>query len=168
MSGLTRNRARTLTVAALAATAAFVGSAFVLASSGDAGTKAKTRVIYLSAVEWKGSAEVAKEPFPTSPLPAGGGYERFPPDASGKWSVETYRFDTGLVAACRGERVTLKIFGVNAPFHDITIPQFNRNFRVKRGELTTVSFAVKKTGIFPIVCVTHQPSHRADLVVLPC
>ncbi len=168
MFNLAHNRRRALAVAALAATAALVTVGFILVPGGNAGTQGKSRVLYLSAVEWKGSADTAKEPFPTSPLPKGGGYERFPPDASGKWSVETYRFDSATVAACRGERVTLKIFGVNAAYHDITMPQFNRNFRVKRGQLSTVSFVAKKVGIFPIICLTHQPSHRADLLVLPC
>lgn len=168
MLSLVHRRGRTLVVAAFAVTAALVVLAFVLAPGGDARTEAKSRVLYLTAVEWKGSAEVAKEPFPTSPLPAGGGYERIAPDASGKWNVETYRFDSATVAACRGERVTLKVFGVNAAFHDITMPQFNRNFRVSRGQLSTVRFVAGKVGIFPIICVTHQPAHRADLVVLPC
>lgn len=168
MFSLAHHRGRTLVVAAFAVTAALVALAFVLAPGGDAGTQAKSRVLYLSAVEWKGSAEVAKEPFPTAPLPAGGGYERFAPDASGKWNVETYRFDSATVAACRGERVTLNVFGVNAAFHDITMPHFKRSFRVKRGQLSTVSFVAKRVGIFPIICLTHQPSHRADLVVLPC
>ena len=78
-------------------------------------------MIYMSAVEWKGSSNVSKEAYPTSPLPKGGGYERSrratrssrasPP---GTWAVETYRFDTAVVVACKGERVVLKIFGVNA------------------------------------------------------
>ena len=112
--------------------------------------------------------EAAKEPFPTAPLPAGGGYERFAPDATGKWSVETYRFDTAVVAACQGERVVLKIFGVNAKSHQIVIPAFNKNFTVYRGQLATSVFKANKTGIFQITCITHRPSHTADLIVLPC
>lgn len=128
----------------------------------------KTRTIYLSAVEWKGSANVAKEAYPTAPLPAGGGYERFEPDAAGNWSVETYRFDSAMVAACKGERVVLNIFGVNAKEHHLTIPDFRRNFTVYRGRLATTSFVARRVGIFPIICISHQPSHRADIVVLPC
>jgi hypothetical protein len=160
-----------LLVMAVSATAlVLAGLAVALFSTDEAKAgKAPIRPIYLTAVEWKGSAEVAKEPFPTSPLPEGGGYERIPPDAAGKWNVETYRFDSAVVFACQGDRVVLRVFGVNAAFHDITMPDFNRNFRVNRGELTTVqSFLVKKVGIFPIICLTHKPSHRADLVVMPC
>ena len=87
---------------------------------------------------------------------------------AGKWAVETYRFDTAVVAACKGERVVLKIFGVNAKSHEITIPDFNKSFTVYRGQLATSVFKVKETGIFPIICITHKPSHTADLIVLDC
>lgn len=144
------------------------GLAIAASSTGDTKAKLKQRTIYLTAAEWKGSANVADEPFPTAPLPEGGGYELIAPDATGTWRVETYRFDSALVAACAGEKVTLKIFGVNAAFHDITIPAFDKNFRVERGKLSTVSFVARKPGIYPIICLTHQPSHRADLLVLAC
>ena len=143
------------------------GVALVLVSSGGASPQAKQRTLYLTAVEWKGSATAADEPFPTAPLPEGGGYELIPTGADGKWAVETYRFDSAVVVAYQGERVTLNVFGVNAKFHDISMPDFNKAFRVERGKLSTVSFKVNKVGIFPIICLTHQPSHRADLVVLP-
>ncbi len=151
-----------------------IGAASVAVSDGDAKAAVKTRMIYLSAVEWKGSTNVSKEPYPTAPLPAGGGYESFPPghpevaSEAGKWAVETYRFDSAVVAACKGERVVLKIFGVNAKEHVTTIPDFGKNFTIRRGQMSTVVFRVPNTGIFPIVCITHKPSHTADLVVLPC
>ena len=109
-------------------------------------------------------------------MPFVGGYESCPPgsqecDLKGdttKWAVETYRFDTAVVAACKGERVVLKIFGVNAKSHEITIPDFDKSFTVYRGQLATSVFKVKETGIFPIICITHKPSHTADLIVLDC
>ena len=159
---------KVILILVLVAAALSTGLAVAATTSGDAKAKASERVIYLSAVEWKGSANVSKEAFPTSPLPEGGGYERFAPDEAGDWSVETYRFDSAMVAACQGEKVTLKIFGVNAAFHDVTIPNFKKAVRVSRGQLATVSFIAKKAGIFPIICLTHQPSHRADLLVLDC
>ena len=85
-----------------------------------------------------------------------------------KWAVETYRFDTALVGACVGERVVLNIFGVNAAQHQINIPDFGKSFLVKRGMLSRVAFRVTKPGLYPIVCITHQPSHRADLLVSSC
>ncbi len=154
-----------LLAAALAV--AFASTFGTFASVGESAAKLKSRTIYLSAVEWKGGSNVSKEAFPTAPVPAGGGYELIPPDAKGDWSTETYRFDSAVVVAYEGERVTLKIWGVNAAYHDIVMSNFNRNFRVSRGQLSTVRFVTKKAGIYPIICVTHMPSHRADLVVLP-
>ena len=147
-----------------------------LSAGDEAKAAVKVRQIYMTAVEWKGSASVAKRPYPAAPLPRGGGYESCAPgseecDLKGdttKWAVETYRFDTALVAACVGERVTLNIFGVNAAEHHINVPDFGKSFVVKRGMLSRVTFKVKKPGLYPIICITHQPSHRADLLVSSC
>jgi len=163
-------------MAALVVAALSASAAFALSTGGEATAAVKVRQIYMSAVEWKGSASVSKEPYPTVALPGGGGYESCPPgsqecDLKGdatKWAVETYRFDTALVAACVGERVTLNIFGVNSAHHDINVPDFGKSFRVKRGMLSRVSFKVTKPGLYPILCITHQPSHRADLLVSSC
>ena len=159
----------TLVVAAVS-----MGAALVVASGSEAKGDVKVRQIYMSAVEWKGSASVAKEAFPTAALPTGGGYERFAPGSTEmegdqtKWAIETYRFDTGVVAACVGERVTLNIFGVNSAYHDINVPDFGKSFRVKRGTIARTTFTVKKPGLYPIICITHMPSHRADLLVMTC
>ncbi len=118
-----------------------VGAALAVTGGSEAKAAVKTRQIYMSAVEWKGSATVAKEAYPTAALPSGGGYESFAPGSEEmagdqtKWAVETYRFDTALVGACVGERVTLNIFGVNAAEHHINIPDFGKSFVVKRGML---------------------------------
>jgi plastocyanin len=161
---------------AFAVAAVSVGAAFALSTEGEANAAVKARQIYMSAVEWKGSASVAKEAYPTARLPGGGGYESCAPgsqecDLKGdttKWAVETYRFDTALVAACVGERVTLNIFGVNAAEHHINVPDFGKSFVVKRGMLARTTFKVTKPGLYSIVCITHQPSHRADLLVSSC
>lgn len=174
MIGLKLRSRNAVVVAAFVTVAAATAAAVAFVPSSDAGTQVKTRTIYMSAVEWKGSASVAKEPYPTQPLPAGGGYESFPPGSPevngdpGKWAVETYRFDTAVVAACKGEKVVLKMFGVNAASHQIVIPDFKKRVTIYRGRLATTSMIAKEVGIFPIICATHMPAHRADLVVLPC
>lgn len=144
------------------------------AVSGDAAKskKAGKRTVYLSAAEWKGSATVAEEPFPTSRLPSGpegSSYGLKAPDATGKWEVETYRFDTPVITALEGEKVTLKIFGVNGKLHPVMLPDFygERAFQVKRGELTTIRFRAKKAGIYEMHCHIHLPAMVADIVVLP-
>jgi plastocyanin len=167
---------RVALLAAFAVAIASAGAFFATSSGDEANAAVKVRQIYMSAVEWKGSASVAKEAYPTATLPGGGGYESCAPgsqecDLKGdttKWAIETYRFDTALVAACVGERVTLNIFGVNSAHHDINLPDFGKSFRVRRGMLSRVTFKVTKPGIYPILCITHQPSHRADLLVSSC
>ncbi len=160
--------AGTLALASVAVSLAFVGTS-------DATTAAATRTLYVSAVEWKGSASVAKEPYP-GPVPPGGGWESCAPGSDGcdlkgdttKWAVETYRFDTAVVVAYAGERVLIKAFGVNAAKHDIVVPALKKSFTITRGVVTTANLGVvKKPGIYQILCVTHPPAHQMDLVVLP-
>jgi len=157
----------------LAALAAALALAFV--GKSEATTAAATRTLYVSAVEWKGSADVAKEPYP-GPVPPGGGYESCPPGSqecglkgdTTKWAVETYRFDTATVVAYAGERVVIKAFGVNAAQHPIVVPALKKSFLIRRGVVTTADLGVvKKPGIYNVLCTLHRPSHQMDLVVLP-
>jgi len=149
--------------------------AFVGKSAATTTATAATRTLYVSAVEWKGSASVAKEPYP-GPVPAGGGYESCPPgsqecDLKGdttKWAVETYRFDTATVVAYAGERVVINAFGVNAAKHDIVVPKLKKSFTIMRGVVTRADLGVvSKPGIYKILCITHPPAHQMDLVVMP-
>jgi plastocyanin len=170
-------RKRLLLLAGLVLVSLSAALALALASSGEAAKQRPKRDIFLSAVEWKGSAEVAKEPYPgDSSLPCNGGvcgYESFGPgheEVDGdpnKWAIETYRFDSAVVFAYAGERVTLNMFGVNSKEHDIVLPEFGKRVVVKRGVLAKLTFNVDKPGIYKIICLTHPPSHQADLVVLP-
>jgi hypothetical protein len=168
---------RSNTIVAIAGVLAALVVALLIAFVGksEATTAAATRTLYVSAVEWKGSASVAKEPYP-GPVPAGGGWESCPPgsqecDLKGdttKWAVETYRFDTTTVVAYAGERVVIKAFGVNAAKHDIVAPKLKKSFTILRGVVTTADLGVvSKPGIYKILCITHPPEHQLYLVVMP-
>lgn len=124
------------------------------------------RTIYLTALEYKGSTEVAKEPFPTAALPTGGGYILKEP-VDGKWETSTYRWDPGVIVVNQGDEVELKIFGVNGKEHPASIEGYVPSFKVMRGQLTTVSFKADKVGTFKIVCTAHLPSMEGYLMVLP-
>ncbi len=124
------------------------------------------RVIYMAAVEPKGDTTVEQEPFPTTPLPGGGGYALKPPDANGRWEVETYRWAPGTVVTYQGDRVSLEIIGVNGREHQLRIEGYNLTGAVTRGNLTQLSFTADRPGIYKIICAIHQPSMQADLVVL--
>ncbi len=170
-----KKRKKLAAFAGLMLIALAVALPLAVASKGTAGATATTRTLYATAVEWKGSASVASEPYP-GPVPAGGGYESCAPgsmdcDLNGntaKWAIETYRFDTAMVAAFVGERVVLQIFGVNAAKHDIVVPAFKKTFTIKRGVVSVIDLGVmKKAGSYKILCVSHPPSHQMDLLVLP-
>ena len=126
------------------------------------------RVVYMSAVEWKGSTTTDKEPYPgNSSAPAGGGYILRYPDATNTWYSQTYRWEPGVIVVNQGDRVTLKIWGVNGKEHPSTIEGYGNTFTVKRGQLTEVTFTADKAGTFQINCGIHAPSMTAYLLVLP-
>lgn len=143
-----------------------VSMALVLAACGTASAPAAAkRTIYMTALEYKGSTEVAKEAFPAQAVPAGGGYILKEPK-DGKWETSTYRWEPGTVVVYQGDDVELQIWGVNGADHPSRIEGYEKAFNVKRGQLTTVSFKADKTGVFRILCDVHNPSMTGTLVVL--
>jgi plastocyanin len=152
-----------LVLGALAMTVAVTAGAWLTLEGGAAaGPK---RVIYMSAVEHKGST--SSEPFPSATPPPGGGYILKPPDATGKWETSTYRWEPGTIMVNKGEEVELWIWGVNGATHPSHIEEYVPQFTVTRGNLTVLSFTADKVGTFRIHCSAHQPSMEALLVVLP-
>ena len=127
-----------------------------------------TRTVYMAAVEPKGGTGVSQEAFPNpSLLPAGGGYVLKAPDNTGRWEVSTYQWQPSFIVVNQGEQVTLEIIGINGAEHVSSLPPYVDKFTVKRGQLTKVTFTASRAGIFPIICVSHQPSMTGYLVVLP-
>lgn len=142
-----------------------VVAGLLVAACGTAGAPPAKRTIYMSALEYKGTTEVAKEPFPPAAAPTGGGYELKAP-ADGKWQTSTYRWEPGTVVVNQGDEVELQIWGVNGANHPGRIEGYDKTFTVKRGQLTSVSFRADKAGIFRILCDVHNPSMTGTLVVL--
>ncbi len=126
-----------------------------------------TRTIFMAAVEPKGGTGVSSEASPTAALPGGGGYILKAPDSTGRWEVSTHQWQPGFVVAREGERVTLEIIGINGAEHVASLPPYVQSFTVRRGQLTRVTFTANRAGLFPVLCVTHQPSMTGYLVVLP-
>lgn len=123
-------------------------------------------VINMSAVEYKGSTEVAKEPFPAQAAPPGGGYILKPP-TDGKWETSAYRWAPEVITVFRGDDVELRIFGINGAEHPSKIEGYVDSFNVKRGQLTTVAFKADRVGVFKLICAIHLPSMEGYLIVLP-
>lgn len=168
------SRRRVLWTATLVAVATL--SMFVV-GAGRAPAEGQRRKIYMSAVEYKGGANVADEAFPPAAepgtvelAPLGGGYGLEPPDETGRWEVETYRFEPGFLVASRGERITLEIAGINGARHEVELESPSgeeREFVVVRGRLTRVRFRADEAGIWHLYCITHPPGMTAEILVLP-
>ena len=125
------------------------------------------RTIYMTLVEPKGTANISTEPFPTSSLPEGEGYELKAPDESGNWVVETYAFSPSVIVVNQGDTVNIKMLGINGALHHVSIENYVDPFDIHRGELKEISFITDKAGTFKISCSVHQPSMEGYLMVLP-
>lgn len=125
------------------------------------------RTFYINAVEPKGTANIAKEPFPDSTLPAGEGYELKKPDEQGNWVIETYVFDPSVIVVYEGDQVTLNILGVNGKVHAISVKGYVDEFELHRGELKSVTFTADKAGTIEFICSIHQPTMHGQIIVLP-
>ena len=125
------------------------------------------RTIYINLIEPKGSTSVEKEPFPTTALPEGGGYELKAPDETGNWVVETYAFSPSVVVVNQGDTVNIKMLGLNGALHKISIENYIEEFDIHRGELREISFVADKAGTFRMSCDIHRPAMEGYLMVLP-
>ena len=129
---------------------------------------AEKRFFTVLAVEPKGGTTVDKEPFPTGPLPPGGGYVIAQPDVkTSRWEVSAYVWQPSQIIVNEGDEVTLEFVGINGAAHPTTIAAFGQTFMVKRGEVHRITFTANKVGIFGIICSTHKPSMSGELVVMP-
>lgn len=151
----------------IAAVAATVVAGFAVSLQPEPAAAQATRTIYMAAVEPRGGVGVSSEPYPTAALPGGGGYVLRAPDSTGRWEVSAYQWQPGFIVARQGEQVTLEIIGINGAEHVSALPPFVEKFTVKRGQITRLSFAADRAGVFPIICVNHQPSMTGYLTVLP-
>lgn len=154
-----------ITVALRSLTAAAVAAGVLATAAGTA--EAAKRHIVVTAVEPKGGANVEKEPFPTAPLPEGGGYVLKKPDDTGRWEIAVYVFDPRQIIVDEGDEVTLDFVGINGASHPVTIEAYGQTFELKRGEAHSVTFVADKPGRHSIICSAHQPTMVAELIVNP-
>ena len=146
--------------------AAVVGAQLGLMDAAHSQTDEK-RFFTIAAVEPRGGVTVDKEAFPTDPLPSGGGYVIRQPDQTGRWEVSAYLWSPSQIVVNQGDEVTLEFVGINGASHPTEIQGLGKSFTLKRGQVTRVEFKADRPGVFPIVCGTHQPSMRGEVVVLP-
>lgn len=68
--------------------------------------------------------------------------------------IEAYQFAPGTVNANEGERVELRIRGVNGHRHDFVIEGLGISGTIEKNKETIIRFTAKE-GIYRIVCTTH-------------
>lgn len=125
------------------------------------------RFFTVAAVEPRGGVNVNQEPFPSEPLPSGGGFVIRPPDQTGRWEISAYVWMPSQFVVNQGDEVTLEFVGINGAAHPTEIKGFGKVFTLKRGHVMRIDFKAEKPGVYPVICSTHQPSMRAEIVVLP-
>lgn len=125
------------------------------------------RFFTIAAVEPRGGVNVSQEPFPIEALPPGGGYVVKQPDSAGRWEVSAYVWAPSQVVVNQGDEVTLEFVGINGAAHPTEMQGLGKAFILKRGHAVRVDFRADQPGVYPVICSTHQPSMRAEIVVLP-
>lgn len=133
----------------------------------------RERTIHMTALEYKGTANADEGTEPaavpgTLPLaPVGSGY-LLKNVGSTAWQVSTYRFEPGSVTVAVGDVVTLEIVGINGKVHHARlIPPVGDPIAVivARGRLTRTTFQPTVPGTWRLVCDSHVPGMRAEILV---
>lgn len=70
--------------------------------------------------------------------------------------MEVYRWDPGTIFVKKGEKINLKILGVNGNEHPFYIEGTDIKGTVKKGEETVVPVSFQKKGTYKLICDTHS------------
>jgi plastocyanin len=128
---------------------------------------ADRRYFTVAAVEPRGGANVSQEPVPAEPLPSGPGYVMRQPDQTGRWEISVYLWSPSQIVVQQGDEVTLDFVGINGASHPTEIKGLDKQFTLKRGHVVRVEFKAERPGTYPIICNTHVPTMRGEIVVVP-
>lgn len=109
------------------------------------------------------------EAFPSEKLPAGGGLVLTEPDASGKWKMRAFAFLPWQITVHEGDRVQLNFVGAQGAKHTIHVEGegVDEKFQLTRGTLKAIEFTAGKAADVEIECYDHEPSMRAEVLILP-
>ncbi|HWO76644.1 MAG TPA: cupredoxin domain-containing protein [Bacillus sp. (in: firmicutes)] len=70
--------------------------------------------------------------------------------------MEAYRWDPGTIFIEKGEKVNLKLYGINGMEHPFYIEGTDIKGTVRKGEETVVSVQFDEEGVYKLICTTHQ------------
>jgi plastocyanin len=79
--------------------------------------------------------------------------------------IEAYRWDPGTIFLEKGEKIRLKILGVNGKEHPFIIEGTDIKGVVKKGEETVVPLQFEKEGTYRLICLTHPSAeHNGPMI----
>jgi heme/copper-type cytochrome/quinol oxidase subunit 2 len=84
--------------------------------------------------------------------------------ADGK-EIEAYRWDPGTIFMEKGEKIRLKILGVNGMEHPFIIEGTDIKGIVKKGEETVVPLQFDKEGTYRLICLTHSTAENSGPMI---
>jgi heme/copper-type cytochrome/quinol oxidase subunit 2 len=70
--------------------------------------------------------------------------------------LEAYRWDPGTINVPKGEKVKLRIFGVNGKEHPFVIEGTDIKGMVRKGEETVIQLQFDEEGIYRLICTSHS------------
>lgn len=79
--------------------------------------------------------------------------------------IEAYRWDPGTIFMEKGEKVRLKILGVNGKEHPFIIEGTDIKGIVKKGEETVVPLKFDKEGTYRLICHIHSTAENSGPMI---
>ena len=135
------------------------------------------RLIEVTGFEIKGTTnteDLAVPEVDPSTLSAGYGYKApgFDEDNPTNWRVETYIWGPGNMTAFQGDKINLHTFILNGNSHTVRVegPDGStvvEDVEMNRGRTYNLKFDATQAGVYKLICITHEPTMTADIVVLP-
>ncbi len=148
----------------------------VAAGAGKIAAPAAAKQFYVTAFEVKGATDGIVPPS-VNPKDLSDGYGFKPPgeyDSSNlnKWQVASYMWTPAAMTVLEGDTVDFTIFVLNGDKHEVWVEAADgsevvKEFEMNRGREYEISFTASQTGIYRLVCNTHEPSMTAYIQVLP-
>lgn len=136
------------------------------------------RTFAISGVEIKGSTTTKDLAVPdVDPTKLSDGYRYKGPGAADKsdatkWEVSSYSFQPAFMVATQGDKVTLLTFIINGDKHDAFLQgpdgkEVVKKQTLNRGREYKISFTAEQVGFYTLVCETHDPTMKTQILVLP-
>jgi plastocyanin len=169
MSGIRRTIIASVVIAIIAAAATAAAMSFVMVQPRATLEPPRERIIWMEAVEFKGSTTVGKlaPPDPKS-VTIGPAFGFKWVKEGEEWQVSKYSFNPAVIVVNQGDKVTLRMFGVNGDVHTIIIEHYLPTPQtLNRGRFLDISFTADRPGTFQLICTNHEPGMRGWLIVLP-